>query len=182
MNSNVQVIEGNDGNLTIQNTDTEAVAHFGNKNEAVASLIEVLTGADMSDWNTVAAGYISKSELSKHVASGGYKMWDENDIRAFLAKRTAVHVNAYSWCAADKIGYVTFQRAYNDVLDAAGFENDGNSRENGACELFYDLQPDKDMSGEFETDDLAALIATNLLCFAETDMQRDLLHEMGAEQ
>ena len=83
MNTNIEIIEDNAGGLTIQNTATKAVANFGHKSQAVDSLKSILE--DMNNWDlSEPECYIDDEEYSKHVATGGYRLWDESTVREFV--------------------------------------------------------------------------------------------------
>lgn len=91
MNSKIEVIEDNAGGLTIQNTATEEVAYFEHKSEeaAVDSLKAILKGDDMSGWDVSDSEcYINDEEYQKHASSGGYRIWDEQEIREHLTDTT----------------------------------------------------------------------------------------------
>jgi len=87
MTANIEIIEDNAGGLTIQNTATKAVAHFGHKFEqaALAALKEILEGEDMSGWDlSDPECFITGDEYNKHASSGGYRIWDEDEIQEHL--------------------------------------------------------------------------------------------------
>ena len=87
INSNIEIIEDNGGGLTIQNTKTKEVANFGHKSDQAAldSLKAILEGDDMSGWDLSAPEcYITDEEYQKHASSGGYRAWDEEEIREHL--------------------------------------------------------------------------------------------------
>ena len=86
-NTNIEIIEDNAGGLTIQNTETKAVAHFWHKSDQAAldSLKAILDGEDMSGWDlSDQECYITDEEYNKHASSGGYSTWDEAEIREHL--------------------------------------------------------------------------------------------------
>ncbi len=85
MNSSIEIIEDNGGGLTIQNTETKAVANFGHKSQAVDSLKSILEGEDMTGWDlSEPECYITDEEYNKHESSGGYRLWDESEVREFV--------------------------------------------------------------------------------------------------
>lgn len=86
MNKNIQVIEANDGTLTIQNTATFEVAIFKDKQSRFAceNLKAVLEGSDMGDWDTFHEGFITDQTLAKWTPGGGLKLWSEQDIEVHL--------------------------------------------------------------------------------------------------
>lgn len=89
INTNIEIIEDNSGGLTIQNTETKEVAYFGHKSDQAAldSLKAILEGDDMSGWDLHDPDYyISDEEYNKHVSTGGYNTWDEEEIRTALSK------------------------------------------------------------------------------------------------
>lgn len=88
INENIEVIEANDGSLTIQNTRTRAVSEFDDRGSPAAyeSLKGVLAGDDMSDWDTGESGFISAEDLAKHTSGGGLRLWGEEEIREQLAE------------------------------------------------------------------------------------------------
>lgn len=87
MNNNIEVIEDNAGGLTIQNTITKDVSYFEHKNMACFSLEEILNDGDMSNWDlSDPAYYIPADQISKHLASGGYRIWTAKQIEEFLAE------------------------------------------------------------------------------------------------
>jgi hypothetical protein len=85
MNSSIEIIEDNAGGLTIQNTETKAVANFGHKSQAIDSLKSILEGDDMSGWDlSEPECYITDEEYTKHASSGGYRLWCEEEAREFV--------------------------------------------------------------------------------------------------
>jgi len=87
MNSNIEIIEDNAGGLTIQNTDTKAVANFGHKSDkaALESLKSILEGDDMVGWDlSDPECYITDEEYQKHGCSGGYRTWSAEEVSEHL--------------------------------------------------------------------------------------------------
>jgi len=83
----IEIIEDNAGGLTIQNTESKDVAYFDHKSDQAAldSLRAIIAGDDMSGWDlSDPECYISDQEYLKHASSGGYRTWDEDDIREHI--------------------------------------------------------------------------------------------------
>jgi hypothetical protein len=83
INKNIEIIEDNAGGLTIQNTKTQAVAHFDHKSDraAIDSLKAILEGDAMIGWDlSDPECYLTDDELEKHASSGGYRTWEESDV------------------------------------------------------------------------------------------------------
>ena len=83
INKNIEIIEDNAGGLTIQNTKTQAVAHFDHKSDraAIESLRAILGGDTMDGWDlSESECYLTDTELAKHASSGGYRTWEESDV------------------------------------------------------------------------------------------------------
>lgn len=93
MKTEIEVIEDNAGGLTIQNTQSRAIANFGHKSEAAAveSLKTILAGADMSDWDlSDPALYITDDqfEAAKARTPGALYKWSEEEIRTHIEPAT----------------------------------------------------------------------------------------------
>lgn len=89
MNTDIEIIEDNGGGLTIQNTQTQEVAHFPHKSDkaAIESLKSILDGSDMSGWDlSDPEYYITDDEFRKHESSGGYREWDEDEAREYVSR------------------------------------------------------------------------------------------------
>jgi hypothetical protein len=86
MNTNIEIIEDNSGGLTIQNTETKAVAYFRDKILAVDSIKDLLEGEDMSGWDTCDSEcYITDEEYQDRAQNGSYKLWGEDDAKEYVA-------------------------------------------------------------------------------------------------
>lgn len=86
MNTNIEIIVDNAGGLTIQNTETKAVAYFEYKIHAIESIQSLLKGDDMSGWETSDEDYyISDEEYQEEARVGGYKLWSEDDAKEYAS-------------------------------------------------------------------------------------------------
>ena len=85
MKTNIEIIEDNSGGLTIQNTETQAVAYFGHKSQAIDSLKAILAGGDMTGWDlSEPEHYITDEEYSKHAPCGGYRLLTRAEVADFV--------------------------------------------------------------------------------------------------
>jgi hypothetical protein len=86
MNKNIEVIADNAGGITVQNTETKAVAYFPDIHAAKDDLKSILDGDDMSGWDTSnPEHYITDEMYAEHESSGGYRAWDAEKIEEEIA-------------------------------------------------------------------------------------------------
>jgi hypothetical protein len=86
MNSNIEVIQDNAGGITVQNTETKAVAYFQDTAAAKFDLKSILAGDDMSDWDLSDPDhYITDNEYARNQSSGGYRILTEDNIKELIA-------------------------------------------------------------------------------------------------
>ena len=86
IHKNIEVIADNAGGLTIQNTQTKAVANFGDKSYADAETLQsILDGGNMTGWDlSDPECYISDEYYHANASSGGLNMLDESEIEDLL--------------------------------------------------------------------------------------------------
>jgi hypothetical protein len=86
IHKNIEVIADNAGGLTIQNTQTKAVANFGHKSDADAETLQsILDGGNMTGWDeSEPEYYISDEYYRANAPSGGLNMLNESEIEDLL--------------------------------------------------------------------------------------------------
>ena len=85
IHKNIEVIEDNAGGLTIQNTQTKAVANFGHKSYADAETLQcILDGGNMTGWDLSDPEFYISDEYYRANASGGLNMLNESEIEDLL--------------------------------------------------------------------------------------------------
>ena len=86
LHKNIEVIEGNAGGITVQNTETKQVAFFCDKysENAIESLEELMEGGDIDDWGRSPADHYIEYDNDAW-ANGCYRYWDICDIEENIA-------------------------------------------------------------------------------------------------